>query len=64
MYAIAVDGNVLAVVQSKPEVIEKLRDKQIRENAYFQADGEVEVASFLKGRGWVRVCLNEFAQAA
>ena len=43
MYAIAVDGNVLATVQSKGEVVEKLKDKQIRDEAFFNADGKIEV---------------------
>ena len=64
MYAIAVDGNVLATVKSKAEVIEKLEDKRIRDEAFFNADGKIEVASFRAGRGWIPVCLNEFAHAA
>jgi hypothetical protein len=60
MYAIAIDGNVLATVQSRAEVIEKLRDKAVRDEAFFNSDGKVEVASFLKGRGWIPVCLELF----
>jgi hypothetical protein len=61
MYAIAVDGNVLATVQSKGEVVEKLKDKQIRDEAFFNADGKIEVASFQRGKGWVLMCLRDFA---
>jgi hypothetical protein len=63
MFALAVDGNVLAVVESKAEVVEKLRDKAIRDNAYFNADGRIEVASFRPGEGWIPICVDKFAQA-
>jgi hypothetical protein len=60
MFALAVDGNVLAVVESKAEVVEKLRDKAIRDNAFWNSDGRIEVASFVPSRGWMPICLNEF----
>lgn len=56
MYAIAIDGELLATGLKAGEVLKNLK---VREN-----EAKVEVACFVPGKGWVQVCLEQFAHAA
>lgn len=55
MYAIAIDGELVASV---------LNSKQVLENLKVREDGKIEVASFDPSlRLWVPVCLDRFGLA-
>lgn len=56
MYAIAIDGELVASSITASQVLANLKVKR--------DEGKVEVASFEVGRGWVAVCLDKFAHAA
>lgn len=61
MFAIAIDGELIATLESKREVVEKLRDRQIQDKLFFD-DVSVEIASFnLERKKWIPVCLDKFA---
>lgn len=58
MFAIAIDGELVASGLKASQVLETLRDSR-------QEEAKIEVASFDPGmRKWVPVCLGKFAQAA
>lgn len=63
MYAIAIDGEHIATLVNRAQVVEKLKDRQIRER--LEEHQLIELASFdFDRRKWIPICLNEFAHAA
>lgn len=49
MYALAIDGELVAANLKAEEVLRNLKDRE---------EGRIEVASFLEGKGWIPVCLE------
>ena len=50
MYAIAIDGELLASGLKAEQVLENLKHRE--------QDEKIEVASFREGEGWIPVCLD------
>jgi hypothetical protein len=58
MFAVAVDGELVASRVSKEEVVKIL--KVTRDMQHVGEVGRIEVASFEPAEGWVPVCIERF----
>lgn len=53
MYALAIDGELVSANLNAEQVLKNLKVNR--------EDGKIEVASFVKGKGWMPVCIEKFA---